>query len=146
MEMEAEKGINIVNGDLVGQTVQAYCMLIILLPTVFILSRVIALPSVKYDVLGRARQVASQPFTKITIDPEPCMTMLLEKLRKSDWSLRDCCLCLQHIFKDEPWLLWVSGETRWGARNTNTQAYRSYLYLYRGHTNSTNLGAVVSLP
>ena len=73
-----------------------------------ILSRVIALPSVKYsgreetDVLGGARRFASQPFAKITIDPEPCMTMLLEKLRKSDRSLRDCCLCLQHIFKDEP--------------------------------------------
>ena len=38
--------------------------------------RVIALPSVKYcgrvetDVLGRARRVASEPFAKITIDPE----------------------------------------------------------------------------
>ena len=62
-------------------------------------------------------------FTKITIDLEPCMTMLLEKLRKRDRSLTDCCLCLQHIFKDEPWLLWVSGETRWDARNS--QAYRS---------------------
>ena len=51
------------------------------------------------------------------------MTMLLEKLRKSDRSLRDCYLCLQHTFKDESWLLWVSGETRWGARNS--QAYRS---------------------
>ena len=67
-------------------------------------------------VLGGARRVASQPFAKITIDPEPCMTMLLEKLRKSDRSS-------QHTFKDEPWLMWVSGETRWGARNS--QAYRS---------------------
>ena len=66
------------------------------------------------DVLGGARRVASQPFVKITIDPEPCMTMLLEKLRKSDRSLRACYLCLQHTFKDEPWLImmWVSGETR----------------------------------
>ena len=45
------------------------------------ISRVIALPSVKYsgrvetDVLGGARRLASQPFAKITIDPEPCMTM-----------------------------------------------------------------------
>ena len=39
------------------------------------------------DVLGGARQVASQPFVKIIIDPEPCMTMLLEKLRKSDRSM-----------------------------------------------------------
>ena len=63
----------------------------------------------------------SQPVAKITIDPEPCMTMVLEKLRKSDQSLGDCCLCLQHMFKDQPWLLWVSGETRSAARNS--QAY-----------------------
>ena len=100
---------------------------------IILLSRVIALPSVKYsgrvetDVLGGARRFASQPFAKIIIDPEPCMTMLLEKLRKSDRSLRDCCLCLQHIFKDEPWLLWVSEETRWGTRNS--QAYRSNAHI-----------------
>ena len=64
-----------------------------------------------------------QPVAKITIDPEPCMTMLLEKLRKSDRSLGDCCLCLQHIFKDLPWLLRVSGEMRSAAQNS--QAYRS---------------------
>ena len=51
------------------------------------------------------------------------MTMVLEKLRKSDRSLRDCYLCLQYTFKDEPWLLWLSGETGWDARNS--QAYRS---------------------
>ena len=45
--------------------------------------------------LGGARRVASQPVAKITIDPEPCMAMLLEKLRKSDRSLGDCCLCLR---------------------------------------------------
>ena len=45
------------------------------------------------------------------------MKMLLEKLRKSDRYLGDCCLCLQHIFKDQPWLLRVSGETRSAARN-----------------------------
>ena len=73
--------------------------------------------------LGGARWVASQPVTKITIDPDPCMAMLLEKLRKSDRSLGDCCLCLQHILKDQPWLLRVSGETRSAARNS--QAYRS---------------------
>ena len=47
-------------------------------------SRVIALPSVKYsgrvetDALGGARWVVSKPFSKITIDWEPCMTILLE--------------------------------------------------------------------
>ena len=93
------------------------------------ISRVITLPSLKYsgrveaDVLGGTRRVASKPFAKITIDPEPCMTMLLEKLRKSDRSLRDCYLCLQHIFKGKPWLLWVSGEMMWAARNS--QVYRS---------------------
>ena len=56
----------------------------------------------------------------ITIDLEPCMTILLEKLQKS---LEECCLCLQCIFKNEPWLVWVSGETRWAARNS--QAYHS---------------------
>ena len=66
--------------------------------------------------LGGARWVASQPVTKIAIDPEPCMTMLLEKLRKSNRSLGDCCL--QHIFKDQPWLLRVSGETTSAARNS----------------------------
>ena len=50
------------------------------------------------------------------------MTMPLKKLRKSDRSLGDCCLCLQHMFKDQPWLLRVSGETRSAARNS--QAYR----------------------
>ena len=92
--------------------------------TLYYLTRVIALPSVKYsgrvetDIIG----CIGRGETKITIDPEPCMTMLLEKLPKSDRSLIDCCLCLQHIFKDEPLLLWVSGETMWGARNS--QAYR----------------------
>ena len=56
----------------------------------------------------------SQPFTKTAIDLEPCMTML-EKLLKSDRSLEDCCLCLLHIFNDQPWQLRVSGETRWAA-------------------------------
>ena len=73
--------------------------------------------------LGGARCVASQPVAKITTDPEPCMAMLLEKLRKSDRSLGDCCLCLHHMFKDQPWLLRVSGETRSAARNS--QAYCS---------------------
>ena len=103
---------------------------------------------------GSARRVASQPIAKITIDLKPCVTMLLEKqLRKSDQSLEDCCLCLQHIFKDQPWLLRVSGEMRSAAQNS--QAYRSNMLsvnsthistLYRGYTNSINLGAVVSLP
>ena len=62
--------------------------------------------------LGSARQVVSQSVAKITIDPEPCMPMLLEKLRKSDRSLGHCCLCLEHAFKDQPWLLRVSGDTR----------------------------------
>ena len=43
--------------------------------------------------LGRVRRVAIQPVAKIIIDLEPCMTMLLEKLQKSDRSLGDCCLC-----------------------------------------------------
>ena len=73
--------------------------------------------------LGGARRVASHPVAKIKIYPEQCMRMLLEKLRKRDQSLGDCCLCLQHMFKDQPWLLWVSGETRSAARNS--QAYRS---------------------
>ena len=51
------------------------------------------------------------------------MTMLLEKLRKNDQCLGYCCLCLQHMSKDQPWLLRVSGETRSAARNS--QAYRS---------------------
>ena len=73
--------------------------------------------------LGEARRVASQHVAQITNDPEPFLTMLLEKLRKSDRCLGDCCLCLQHMFKDQPWLLQVSGETRSTARNS--QAYRS---------------------
>ena len=73
------------------------------------------------DVLGETGREPT--FAIIIIDPEPCMTMLLEKLQKSDRSFGNCYLCLQHIFKDEPWLLWVSGETKWAARNS--QAYRS---------------------
>ena len=90
---------------------------------------VIAQPSVKYNCpveadvfdscdLGGVRRIKSQPVVKITIDPKPCMTMLLEKLQKATVSLGDCCLCLQHIFKDPLWLLWVSGETRLAARNS----------------------------
>ena len=33
----------------------------------------------------------SQPVTKITTNPEPCVTMMLEKLRKSGWFLVDSC-------------------------------------------------------
>ena len=65
----------------------------------------------KHDLRG-ARRVTSQPVAKIIIGMEPCMTLLLEKLQKSDRSLGGCCLCLQHIFKAQPWLLRVSGETR----------------------------------
>ena len=93
--------------------------------TIYINTRVITLPSVKYNGqvemnrdLGGVRQVVSQPVVQITIDPEPCMTMLLEKLRKSDRSLGGCCLCLPHMFKDQPWLLRVSEETRSAARNS----------------------------
>ena len=113
---------------------------------IYILLRIIALPSVKYsgrvemDVLGGVRQVASQPFLKITFDPESCMTMLLEKLRKSDWSLEDCYLCLQCIFKNEPWLVWVSGETRWAARTCHLLIELASLFIQKLH-NSTNLGA-----
>ena len=60
--------------------------------------------------LGGARRVASQPVAKkTTIAPEP---MQLENLQKSDRSLGDCYLCLQHMFKDQPWLLQVSGVMR----------------------------------
>ena len=66
-------------------------------------SRVIALLSVKYS--GRVEMDVfklqlrrGETITKITIDPEPCKTMLLEKLRESYWSLGDCCLCLQHTY------------------------------------------------
>ena len=101
-------------------------------------------------VLGGARWVASQPFTKIIIDMEPCMTMLLERKKEP---VEDYCVCLQDIFTDEPWLLWVSGATMWATRNS--QAFRSNMpsvnsahisYSYRGWTNSTNQGTVVSLP
>ena len=67
--------------------------------------------------LGGARRVASQLVVKITIDPEPC-TLMLEKLQKSNRSFGDCCRCLQHMSKDQPWLLWVSGETTSAARNS----------------------------
>ena len=73
--------------------------------------------------LGGARRVTSQPVAKITVDPEPCMAMVLEKLRKSVQCLGDCCHCLQRIFKDQPWLLQVSGNTKSAARNS--QAYCS---------------------
>ena len=101
-----------------------YCSIIILLhcsnmcsPCDFLGCRV------ETDVLGGAETGREQAFHENNNLPEPCVTMLLEKLRKSDRSLDDCCLCLQHMFKDEPWLLRVSGETRWAARNS--QAYRS---------------------
>ena len=61
--------------------------------------------------LGGARRVASQLVAKITIDPEPC-TLMLEKLQKSNRSFGDCCRCLQHMSKDQPWLLWVSERRR----------------------------------
>ena len=94
--------------------------------------------------LGRARRrVASEPVAKITIDPEPFMTMLLEKLRKSDQCLGDCCLCLQHMFKDRPWLLRVSGETRSTARNS--QAYRSNVSSFNCAHNSTDTEATQTL-
>ena len=65
--------------------------------------------------LGWARWVASQPVVKITTDPEPCMAML-----RNDRSLGDGCLCLQHMLKDQSWLLRVSGDIR-----SNSKAYRS---------------------
>ena len=70
--------------------------------------------------LGWARWVASQLVVKISPDPEPCMAMLLEKLRKIDRSLGDGCLCLQHTLKDQSWLLRVSGDIR-----PNSKVYRS---------------------
>ena len=86
---------------------------------------------------------ASQPIAKITIDPEPCITMLLEKLRKNDRSLGDCCLCLQHMFKDQPWLLQVSGETRSAARNS--QVYRSNVLSVNSADISTHTEATQTL-
>ena len=117
-------------------------------------SRVITLPSVKYNCpvetdvfesrdLGGARRVASQLIAKITIDPEPCMAMLLEKLRKSDRSLGDYCLCLQHICKDQPWLLRVSGDTRSAAQNS--QAYRSNVPSVKSAHISTHTEATQTL-
>ena len=101
--------------------------------------------------LGGARQVASYPVVKITIVPEPFMTMLLHGDGiKSDRSLEDCSLCLQRMFKDQPWLLWVSGETRSAARNS--QAYHSNMPSDNSTPISTDteatqtLLAVVSLP
>ena len=76
--------------------------------------------------LGGARWVTIHPVAKIIIDPEQCMTMLLEKLRKSDQFLGDCCLCLQHMFTDQPWLLRVSRETRSAARNSQASVKRQY--------------------
>ena len=53
----------------------------------------------------------SKPFAKIT-NSEPCIIMLLEKLQKTTglWTGL-LSLYLQHMFKDQPWLLWKSGET-----------------------------------
>ena len=43
-----------------------------------------------------------------------------EATKKSGWFLVDSChLYLQHIFKDEPWLLWESGETSCAAQNSH---------------------------
>ena len=68
--------------------------------------------------LGGARRVTNQPVTKITIDPEPCVTMLLE----SDWSLGDCCLSAPYV-QGSAMDAVDSGETRSAARNS--QAYHS---------------------
>ena len=90
------------------------------------------------------------------------MAMLLEKLRKSDRSLGYCCLCLQHMFKDQPslvtrpWLLEgasIGLGTRLGSAMAAAGEWRdkvgcskltsvslkravNYLYSYRGYTNS----------
>ena len=115
-------------------------------------SRVIVLPSVKHNCpvetdvfksrdLGGVRLVTSLPVAKITIDPEPCMAMLLEKLRKSDRSLGDCCLCLQHMFKDQPWLLRVSGEKRSAAQNS--QSYHSNMLSVNSAHISTHTEALL---
>ena len=95
-------------------------------------------------LVGRdALRVTSQPVAKITIDPEPCMTMLLEKLRKSDRSLGDCCLYLQHMFKDQPGLLRVSGETR--SAVLNSQVYRSNVPSVNSANISTHTEATQTL-
>ena len=81
-QSQAHSGVSLARFQSLAQTTYIY-----------VLSRGIALPSIKYcgqvemDVLGGARQVASQPFVKIIIDPELCITMLLEKLRKCDRSM-----------------------------------------------------------
>ena len=89
--------------------------------------------------LGGARRIVSQPVAKITI----AMAMMLEKLRKSDRSLGDCCLCLQHTVKDQPWLLRVSGETRSIARNS--KAYRSNVPSVKSAHISTHTEATQTL-
>ena len=43
----------------------------------------------------------SHPVVRITTNPEACITMLLEKLRKSNWSLAECCIYVQHIVKNQ---------------------------------------------
>ena len=104
--------------------------------------------------LGGMRGVMSQPVVRIITNPEPCITMLLEKLRKSDGSLADCYLYLQHVFKDQVWLLWESRESICAARNSHSHCLivpsiystRISTYVYRGYANSTNLRAVVGLP
>ena len=118
----------------------------------YIISRIIALPSVKYNCpvetdvielrdLGVARRVASQPVKKITIDPEPHAWQCCG--RSNARSLRDCCLCLQHIFKDQPWLPRVSGDTRSVARNS--QAYRSNVPSVNSVHISTHIEATQTL-
>ena len=79
----------------------------------------------RLDALSRDPDVLNhdQGWTRwvarITTNLEPCITMLLEKLQKSDWSLADCCVYLQHTFKNQPRLLWESGEISSAARNSH---------------------------
>ena len=42
-----------------------------------------------------------------------------EKLRKSKWSLADCCVYAQHVFEDQPWLLRETEETNGSARKSH---------------------------
>ena len=79
--------------------------------------------------------VMSRLVVKITANPESCITMLLEKLQKGDRSLADCCLCLQHILKDQPW---ENAETSYVTQNSH--AYRTIMpsvnstHIQRVHT------------
>ena len=51
------------------------------------------------------------PSHKRTTNSKACISMPLEKLGRSDLSLVDRYLYIQHFFQTQPRLLWESGET-----------------------------------